>query len=183
MRYEAIAIPYENPHFAMYVILPYENHTLPALIKHLNQTHYDDLIENLYHFKSPVHLQIPKLNFKWAANITRSVKELGITQIFDKIIVNKVACSLQLTVSFESRGAQLSLTDYYRPRIVPRYTYESVTPPKVNPDERQFVDYFNVTETFIPFHLNRPFMFFIYNHETRVVLFSGMVFDPSRITN
>lgn len=183
LKYEAIAIPYENQHFSTYIVLPYETEHLSTLLDTFHESQYVDLIEKLYNTNASLHVKIPHLMFKWASSINEDLKKLGVNKIFSRIIVDEVVCSVQLSVSFKTRGAQLSLADFFLPRLERRQCYDPIPPQTVITESRYFGDYGNNTDTFgRGFYVNRPFMFFIYNHDTKLVLFSGVVTDPSKIT-
>lgn len=183
IKYEALAIPYENTHFTLYVILPYKNQSLSALTDVFDKSQYQTLIESMYNTKAPIHLRLPRLKFKWAAGISPILKNLGIRSVFDRIIINEVVCSTQLTISFETVGAQLSMTDFFLPRTKKQHSFDKIPRQKVVSEARQFGNCANITNQPIPFYVNRPFMFLIYNHDTKTVIFYGLINDPTKITN
>lgn len=182
LKFEAISIPYENRHFAFYVILPNEGYSLANLVDNFDETTFTSVVNNLYTSFAHVDLRIPSLKFKWARQMNSNIQKLGATKIFSRIIIDRMVTSLQLSISYETLGAQLSLGDFFLPRVYRTLSYDHIPSQKIKLQNQYFPDYLNQSGTSpVAFHVNRPFMFFIYSHDTKIVLFSGLVKDPTKV--
>lgn len=166
--YEAIALPYDNEEFIMYIAMPYANYTLKDMLDRLTIESLHAAIK--FAVKANVDYKIPQLKFGWSASIKQQLRSLGINKFFEKADLNNTIPSMDLSVSDVNHGAVIDIdewgTEASAATGVTFNTYSAKFPP---PD-------------FVKFYLNRPFMFFICQRQTSAVLFSAVVRRPAAAT-
>ncbi|KPI94255.1 putative serpin-like protein [Papilio xuthus] len=159
-----LRMPYLGKKFAMYIVVPNTLTGLPRVYNSLSE-----LRAELYRLQRHlVDVSLPKFKFDYTSILDGILKELGIRQAFEdtasfpgiahgqleRIKVSKVLQCSGIEVN------ELGSTAYSATEI----TLENK---------------FGEEESFYELVANRPFMFFIQDEETRQLLFTGRVSDPS----
>ncbi|CAH0731945.1 unnamed protein product, partial [Brenthis ino] len=162
-----LRMPYLGNKFAMYIIVPNSLTGLPSLFNELS-----DIRSELYYLQeSIVDITLPKFQFEYTSLLDGVLKELGVRQAFED------------TASFPglTRGQYL----YNRMKISKVLQHSGI---EVN--ELGSVVY-SATEVALENKFgedgmpnaeviaNKPFLFFIQDEQTRQLLFTGRVSDPS----
>lgn len=148
------------------MVLPNVTRTLQNLVDDLTPEDYEEIIKETTRL-TYVECHIPLINFKWQNSIKETLAELGVKEMFDgnADLTNMFAKSGGLSVSDVVHAAQIEIRE--NGTVASAATVEKMVgaalPPAGDP---------------IKFHVNRPFLFFIYSHETKLILFTGLVHKP-----
>lgn len=166
LRYEAISLQYYGNELAMFLVLPYANQTLKNLSSNLNPANLRQLIEDTMDNYTHVQYKVPRMKFKYNRKLNDDLSQLGVKSLFDHPKLTNMVTTSDMKVSEIVHAAEIEVQE--KGTVATAVTTLSFVPlslplPPVEP---------------IPFHLNRPFMFFIYHFETKVILFSGFVYKP-----
>ncbi|XP_065219770.1 uncharacterized protein LOC135845234 [Planococcus citri] len=169
LQIEAISLPYENNEFSMAVILPYANKSVSAFIDDLKVDHQQEIIRE---FRSKneygVHYKIPRFKFAKSQSINNYVIKSGIRKIFEIAeLDNLVESSERLKVSEINHATEIEVDE----------TGSIATAVTTNIALLCLSEEYH-TEP-IEFYANRPFLFWIYHQKTGIILFSGIVQNPS----
>ncbi|XP_065215767.1 antichymotrypsin-2-like [Planococcus citri] len=163
---EAISLPYKNNEFSMAVFLPYENKSVNVFVDGLN-TEIQQLITREFSSKRNfVEYKIPRFKFDWKRNINALVMKSGIKKIFKNAELHEmIENSEYLKVSEISHAAEIQVDESGTMASAISYGVE-VLMAKHDPEP-------------IKFYVDRPFAFWIYHHKSGIVLFTGIVQNPT----
>jgi serpin B len=162
-KFEAIGIPYKDDEFTMYCLRPHDGQTLGNLIQTLNRQHLTEIVNATL---SSVQYSVPHFELKYKADLAELLKTLGATQLFtdladfqglsDNVKVSKVTHVVDLKVNEEGTiGSAVT-------------TFEFVT------RAGRLYD--------VDFILNKPYLFFIYQPKTNLIVFLGSINKPTPLT-
>jgi len=167
--FQAIALPYGNAHFQMYVFLPRGESTLPDLMRSLDESHWREWTNKLSSRKGEIVL--PKFETTYAKQLNDALKNMG------------------MAVAFDASKADFSLIHQPPPQLyigdVEHKTYV-----KVDEEGTEAAAATSVTAVFAaaiypppppPFKMivDHPFFFAIGERHTKVLLFAGIVTNPT----
>ncbi|XP_013139425.1 PREDICTED: uncharacterized protein LOC106104033 [Papilio polytes] len=159
-----LRMPYLGKKFAMYIVVPNTLTGLPRVYNSLS-----DLRAELYRLQRHlVDVSLPKFKFDYTSILDSILKELGIRQAFEDTASFPGIAHGQLERIKVSKILQCSGIEVNELGS----TVYSAT-------EITLENKFGEEESFYELVANRPFMFFIQDEETRQLLFTGRVSDPS----
>jgi serpin B len=155
--FEIAEAPYGNEAFSMVFLLPAEGETIASTIESLNATVWNDALSQLYQY--PINLALPRLNLAYETTLNKALQDMGIKLIFDaaeadfsgihpdsSLFVSLV--KQKTTLEINEEGSEASAV------TVVEMLGSTGEPP--------------ASLTF-----NRPFLFFIKEKSTGLILFSG----------
>jgi serpin B len=158
---QCVEMPYGNQAFGMVAILPANNMNIDQLIKHLDDSTWQNTVNNLQ--EQNVWLKLPRFKIECELPLNEPVRNVGMKRIFgggfanisDKpLVVSNIKQKTFVEVNEESTEAAavtvISMT---------RISYPG-TPQR------------------IPFFANRPFLYLIKERSTGVILFIGRMDEP-----
>jgi serine protease inhibitor len=166
--FQAIALPYGNSRFQMYIVLPRGKGTLSDLKRSLDQSHWHDWIGRLSSRKGRIAL--PKFEVTYARNLNDALSAMG------------------MAVAFEEGKADFSLIHQPPPNLhitdVEHKTYLKVDEEGTEAAAGMAV---GMSSDFVranppaPFEMvvDHPFFFAIGEQQTQALLFVGVVTNPS----
>ncbi|XP_065203463.1 intracellular coagulation inhibitor 2-like [Planococcus citri] len=164
---QVVQLRYIDDAFSMFIGLPDENQRLKNVLHNLTSDKIHEIIgeavESQHYYE--VDLKLPKTAFKWYKSVKNELIKLGLqkeiwespdfSNMFDQsnIKINDIGHGTDININEE--GTEASAVSDVVPWIYARM---------------------KIVETV---HVNRPFFFFIYNHNIHTILFFGTVFDPN----
>lgn len=163
LQAEAVGLHYAGNDVSIFFVLPYENQTLDAVVTSLKGDVLKEIAQksgNTY-----VDLQIPQIKYKWSEDLNEPFKKLGIKDVFGPaakltniahgpLYVSKVTHAAEIEIN--EKGTEASAVTAVHMTL---YSVIQHPTPKI-------------------FHVNRPFLTFLYHHTTETVLFIGTLHTP-----
>ena len=165
--FQAIALPYGNTRFQMYVLLPRGKSTLPDLMHTLDESHWRDWTGKLSYREGK--LVLPKFETTYAQNLSNPLGAMGMAVAFD---VDKADFSL-----IHQPPPNLHIND------VEHKTYlkvdEEGTEAAAGMAAGMSADFVRANPP-PPFEMvvDHQFLFAIGEHQTQALLFVGVVTNP-----
>lgn len=174
--YRAIRLPYLTGSLSMVVILPDAVEGATALAQRLDTSELAELFAMLKLKEVYTDLSLPRFKTSFAAKLKRKYQQLGLLQPFDedradfsgitgrprewvKIWIDDILHRAALEVTEEGIEAAAATT-------LSLVEITSAGGPKLPQPE--------------PFAVDRPFLFYITDDKTGVILFAGRISDPSK---
>ncbi|XP_065222014.1 leukocyte elastase inhibitor-like [Planococcus citri] len=163
---EVVNLRFIDTAFSMFVGMPRENQSLDNFLRNLTSDQIHTMIgqSDLYS-DFEVDLKLPKTAFKWSKSVKDNLTKLGLKEEFWR--------SPDLSNMIDQSNIQISDIGHSTDIKINEDGTEASAVSIVTIDWRSEVQYERRT-----FHVNRPFFFFIYNHNIKTVLFFGTVFNP-----
>lgn len=166
LQVELLRLPYKGRHFSMVMILPYLNKSLEDVVGTLTSENLIQLESKLQ--REEIVVVIPKFKFDYGTTLNDILIALGISEVF----------SSQAALPQLSGGTNSTLQVS---RILQKAGIE------VNEKgtlafaatEIQLVNKFGIDDSPIKFEANRPFLFYIKDEDSDVLLFVGKVLNPA----
>ncbi|XP_065215769.1 leukocyte elastase inhibitor A-like [Planococcus citri] len=167
LKIEAISLPYENKEFNMLIFLPYQNHSVSAVIDAYKPQYHQQLPQGVKWNNEYVDYKIPRLKFGWSQSINNHVIKAGITKIFG---------SAELDNLVEENASNLRVSD------ITHATEIQVDEDGTVATAATSIQGVRVSLEFRPdpikFYVDRPFVISIYHGPTSMILFTGIVQNP-----
>ncbi|XP_065222013.1 leukocyte elastase inhibitor-like [Planococcus citri] len=164
---EVINLPFYDQIFSMFIVMPYENQPLEKFLSNLTAAQMHQIIDRKTYHWYYVDLKLPKTAFKWSKSVKKQLVQLGLTE--------GILESPELTGMIEDCDIKISEIKHSTDIKIDEDGLEASAFSYEEADLRVAFD----RKKKATFHVNRPFFFFIYNHDVNVVLFFGTVFDPN----
>jgi serpin B len=158
---QMLHLPYRKNKLAMLILLPKPNHTVQDLERGLNTTYFSQLL--LESYKQDVMVSLPKFNMESTfGNLDKPLQALGWTDAFnDKADFSKITKD------------KLLISD-----IIQKVMIQVDEAGTIAAAATAAVMEGTVYMPTVPFEVSRPFLFIIYDTESKLVLFLGQVLDP-----
>ncbi len=164
LQFEAIAIPYEES-FSMAVILPYKSQEIMNMTNYLKPEHLQQVFSRATY--EGVDYKIPRMKFPYSRSLVDALTMQGLKTLFEKADLTNMVVSNNLRVSDVLHAAKIEVdekgTEAVSVTAVQFVTY-SLDVPALEP--KKFV-------------ANRPFMIAIFDHDTSIPVFAGLVHQPT----
>ena len=152
----------ESSGFSMIVILPADDTGIDGLIDYMDETVWQNIVENLYY--DNVNLRLPRYKIECTMQLNEPVKNVGMQQIFQGGFDNISDISLPVSDILQktfvevnedgTEAAAITITD------IVTSDGDSPPPPPVS------------------FFANRPFLYIIKERSTGAILFIGRMDEP-----
>ncbi|XP_047108842.1 serpin B6-like [Schistocerca piceifrons] len=164
---QALLLPYKGRRISMLILLPRELNGLLNAENKLADVTLQQIMSRMYWPKVIVHL--PKFKMEYQVELTETLKKLGMTSMFsdyaanfsgiseEKLKVNQVLHKAFIEVNEE--GTEAAAATAVIGGAVATSLHNTPPPP-------------------IIFRADHPFLFYILDQKTKVVLFAGRVSDP-----
>jgi len=161
-KFKALGLPYENHEFTMYYVIPTEGSTLENLVENFNA---DQLrkVKNAPTLK--VTYKIPKMKISYSAELRDIVNSLGVIDLFTKPDLRNLADNIRVS----------SVTHKVEVEVREEGTIGSAV--TVFEIETLSLEY-PLTKPKI-FNVDQPFLFFIHQKSTNLIVFYGTVNKPT----
>lgn len=160
--FQAIDLPYAGREFSMVILLPKAAHTLEEIQTYLLSNTLASIVDTMH--TSDVELTLPKFKIEWGTkNITGPLNTLGLITPFTGNADFRLMAAGELFINgvFHKTFVEVS-----------EKGTEAAAATAV------IIDLASEPETTL-FNANRPFLFFIRHNATGLILFNGLLADPS----
>lgn len=158
---QMLQLPYKDSKLAMLILLPKENASLQAVEKNLNADSFTQLLQESY--KQEMLVSVPKFTAQSTFNgLDKSLQAMGWTDAFnDKANFSKLTKE-PLRISDIIQKAMIQVDE--EGTVVAAATASIIETTAYMPA--------------ISFEVNRPFLFMIYDTDSKLILFLGQIVDP-----
>ncbi len=163
---QLLQLPYANSKIAMVILLPKVNHTLNQVRQGLNFSLFTQLIQSAT--TTQVHLSLPRFKLESSFDqLSNDLMKMGLTDPFnpnkanfsnmtdEKLLISSVIQKAIIAVDEKGTVAAAATSV----QMVATAAYEPTPPP-------------------IEFNANHPFLFLIYDTQSKIILFIGQVANP-----
>jgi serine protease inhibitor len=163
---QMIEIPYGKGNFVMNVILPPNGVSPTQLLSDFDYSSWAEWTSGLY--EKEVVLYMPKFKFEYSKSLVSVLQSLGMIDLFNEIAsdLSGINGTGGLFVSDVKHKTFIDVNEEGTEAAAVTATEVGTT--SVNPDMPIYIN------------LNRPFVFIIREISTEVILFAGVVSDPSK---
>lgn len=163
--YSAIEVPYTGREFSLIVLLPDTRETMEELLAALNEDGMDSVLDGLS--EQQVQLVLPRFSFRWGTeDMSASLQALGLENPFSSEADFRRLSDVGI--------GELTISNVYH------QTFIEVTEAGTEAAAASAVV---IAETAAPayatFRADRPFLFFIRDNGSGILLFGGVVSDPT----
>ncbi|XP_065215766.1 serine protease inhibitor-like isoform X3 [Planococcus citri] len=166
-KVEAILLPYERQEFIMFIILPYQNNSVSAVIDAYKPEYHQQLLQGVTWNLEYVDYKIPRFKYGWSQSINNHVIKAGITKIFGSAeLDNLVENASNLQVSDITHATEIHVEEGGTVATAAASIGVTHTEQELPPDP-------------IKFYVDRPYIISISHEKTGTILFSGIVQNPS----
>ena len=165
-RLQCVEIPYGNEAFSMVVILPDNDMDIEGLIAYLDNTAWQDIVDNLKQLN--IWLKLPRFKVECDLILNDPVKNVGMERIFDEFRADFSNISdLQLYVSGIKQKTFVEVNE------------EGTEAAAVTAIGVGATSIGSGAVGAIQFFANRPFLYLIKEKSTGAILFIGRMDEPS----
>lgn len=165
-NYKAVELPYVGEKFSMFVILPHKMDGLAALEKGINVQFLKEIIKGKGFAELSLELYLPKFRFQSALELSDSLQNLGISDIFDATKANLSGISSQREL-YVSKFFHKTFIDVNEKGTEAAVANGEVV---ISPVSAQIGTTFDV---------NHPFIFLIADRRIKMIYFIGKVTNPA----
>lgn len=163
--YRAVALPYRSSTLSLLVMLPVQQR-LGALQHRLDGRSLARIARNLA--PRPVKLSLPRFHLNTDAELTSTLKKLGMSTPFSEAAdFSRITSAVPLEISFVKHAADFTVDE--EGTVAAAATVVGMTP---NSAPR-------LPRNTVTFNANRPFLFFLRDDRSGAVLFAGRLTDPA----
>ena len=163
--YRAVALPYRSSTLSLLVVLP-AGQRLGSLQRRLSGRGLARIARRLS--PRPVILSLPRFHLKTEAELTGSLKKLGMPTAFtDAANFSRITAAAPLKIDFVRHAADLTVDE--KGTVAAAVTVVGAV---------QFSGPVRPRDA-VTFNANRPFLFFLRDDSTGAVLFAGRVTNPA----
>lgn len=166
LQVELLRLPYKGRHFSMVMILPYLNRSLEDVVGTLTSENLIKLESKLQ--REEIVVVIPKFKFDYGTTLNDILISLGITEVF-----SSQAALPQLSGGTNSTLEVSHILQKAGIEVNEKGTLAFAA------TEIQLVNKFGIDDSPIKFEANRPFLFYIKDEDSDVLLFVGKVLNPT----
>ena len=160
---QCVEMPYGNEAFSMLAILPANDMDIDGLIDYLDDTAWQNIVDNLY--PHTVWLKLPRFKVECELQLNDPVKNVGMERIFDEFRADLSNISnVQLFVSAIKQKTFVEVNEEGTEAAA--VTVIGIGPASVGPG------------TSVQFFANRPFLYLIKEKSTGAILFIGRMDAP-----
>ena len=161
---QSIEMNYGNRAFSMVIILPSEDMTINQLMAHLDNEKWQNIVDNMQ--RQRVWLKLPRFRKENAFQLNQPIRNVGMQRIFTdfndfaNISNDELALSSIMQKTFVEVNEEGTEAAAVTGMVVVGFGRVGAPPPP------------------IPFFANRPFLYFIKERSTGVILFMGRMDNP-----
>jgi len=159
--FKAVDLAYGNGNFAMAVLLPKSNFTAEKVIESLDKSSWDTWRQRFNDSEQEITLQMPKFETRYKIKLNNVLKKLGIEKAF----------SFQADFSGICKDYNLYINEVRHKSFV-KVDEEGTEAAAVTIVEFRDTSIGNIM------HINRPFIFVIYEKTNGTILFEGKINNP-----
>jgi serpin B len=163
--FSAIELPYGQGNYNMYVFLPKTDKTLQDISDNLNTENWVTWLENFY--EANVDIEFPKFKYKYEIKLNSILSEMGMGIAFSN--------SADFTGINKNGGLNI---DYVKHKSFIEVNEEGTEAAAVTVVAIELTAA-GPGSSYIPFYIDKPFMFAITEKSTGAILFMGTVKNPT----
>ena len=163
---QAVEMPYGAGNYSMIILLPQNGKTLDDIIEQLNSETWNNWLGEFY-MAEKVQIHLPKFKFEY------------------KNKLNDELVNLDMGIAFDPFNADFSKINKLRQLFISRVLHKTFVEVNEEGTEAAAVTLVEICETsagggetYIPFYVNKPFIFAIKEKYTNTIAFIGKVMDP-----
>ena len=162
---EAVEMLYGIGNYSMIILLPKNGKTLNDITEQLNNENWNRWLGE-FHEEAKVQIHLPKFKFEYK------------NQLNDELI------NMDMGIAFEPYLADFSKINPNEQLFISRVIHKTFIEVNEEGTEAAAVTMVEISltsaggETFIPFHVNKPFIFAIKERYTNSIIFIGKVMEP-----
>ncbi|MCK4346338.1 MAG: serpin family protein, partial [Bacteroidales bacterium] len=162
---EAVEMLYGIGNYSMIILLPKNGKTLNDITEQLNNKNWNRWLGE-FHEEAKVQIHLPKFKFEYK------------NQLNDELI------NMDMGIAFEPYLADFSKINPNEQLFISRVIHKTFIEVNEEGTEAAAVTMVEISltsaggETFIPFHVNKPFIFAIKERYTNSIIFIGKVMEP-----
>ena len=162
--YQAIELPYGNGDFSMLVILPSGGTNINSFINQIDESFWDNLINNMD--SSEVNLWLPKFKLEYNIELSKTLEDMGMSSAFDPFQADfsKLRPQKDIDISRVLHKAYIKVDEEGTEAAAATAVEMSLTA-VIGPSP-------------IYMKVNHPFLFAIRENNSGAILFIGKVIDP-----
>jgi serine protease inhibitor len=161
--FKLVELPYGNGQFNFVMLLPAENQTIAGLIKKLDNTTWDNAINNVS--KTKVVVKMPKFKFEFKALLNKPLQMMGMIAAFGPADFSNITPGGGIYISRVIHKTYIDLNE------------EGTEAAAVTAVEMYKTS--EIGDTVKWFVADRPFVYAITEKSTRAILFIGKMMDPT----
>ncbi|XP_052830615.1 serpin B3 isoform X2 [Octopus bimaculoides] len=165
-NYKAVELPYMGEKFSMFVILPNKMDGLAALEKEINAEFLKEIKERKGFKQLSLELYLPKFHFQSAFELSDTLQNLGLSDIFDASKANLSGISSRKNL-YVNKFFHKTFIDVNEKGTEAAAASGEVV---INPVSAQTGTIFDV---------NHPFIFLIADRRIKMIYFIGKVTNPA----
>lgn len=164
--FEMVELSYGNGDFSMMFLLPSADKPWNDCLKEFTPAHYSSWCDSLQHTSYMIDLKIPRFSLKQDIDCNVLLQQQGMQKMFNENNADFTAISKQRL--HVDKVIQSSFIDIHE---------EGVEAASATAITVTFEAEIIPMEPFIPFHVNRPFLFLLKEQSTQAVLFVGRIIN------
>lgn len=172
--FQAIEMPYAAREFSMVVLLPRAGYTLQEIQTYLLSNSLASIVDSMYTIA--VELTLPKFKIEWGSeDITPTLQQLGLISPFSFNADFRLMADLDMTDTDFGRDNLFISQVFHK-------TFVEVSEKGTEAAAATAVVVSDLASEGPPptaFKADRPFLFYIRHNATGLILFSGLLADPS----
>lgn len=169
LHYEAIRLPFSGYKFAMYIVLPYQNHSLRNLVNDLDTEEIRMFSGKMVEY-TDVTYKIPRMKLNVDTKLEDHLSKLGVKALFNDADLSALTSSTTSPLKI-SKLIHATNIEVDEDGALPS---SAIVP---EPDDKIPEKHFYI-HPHVDFVVNRPFMFLITHADTNLILYSGLVYKP-----
>jgi len=156
---QCVELPYGNGAFGMAVILPADHISIDQLVEYLDDTTWQQIVNNMY--PQSMHLKLPRFKIECEMQLNQPVQNAGMQRIFIGGFANISDIDLAVSQIIQKTFVEVNEEGTEAAAVTIIGIDTTVAPP-----------------TIIPFFANRPFLYLIKEKSTGAILFIGRMDEP-----
>ena len=163
--FSAIELPYGQGNYNMYVFLPDADKTLEDITDNLNTDNWTTWLESFY--EANVDIEFPKFKYEYEIELNDVLTEMGMEIAFNSFYADFTGIN---------KGGGLYI-DYVKHKSFIEVNEEGTEAAAVTVVAMELTSV-GSGNSYVPFYVNRPFLFAITEKSTGAILFMGTVKNP-----
>jgi serine protease inhibitor len=163
--FQAVEMQYGTGNYSMIILLPKDSRTLNDITSQLTDENWNNWL-NEFSLEEKVQIHLPKFKFEYK------------NKLCDELI------NLDMGIAFEPCCADFSKINPDKQLFISRVIHKAFIEVNEEGTEAAAVTMVEISltsadgETFIPFYVNKPFIFAIKEKYTNAIIFMGRVMEP-----
>ncbi|XKL64133.1 hypothetical protein PGB90_004219 [Kerria lacca] len=167
--FEIIGIPYKNEEYYMYIVLPKESQDLKTIIEQMSLEQIQNMIRKCT--KRTVDVKMPQMLINTSNQLKNVMQQMGIEKLFTSADLSNMVMKMDLKVTDILQNVYFKINE--------QGTDVSVGTTQEIKTYNEFINENDVRQ----FYVQRPFMFFIYEPSSKIILYHGSIMNVKNHNN